>query len=394
VTTFSRPAAPANRPLGTFSCRRYDPPVPSRGHRGSARPTLADVAAAAGVSRTTASRALSDEPNVSAAARARVWSAAQRLQFEPNHLARSLRRGRTMGVGVVVPHFVNLFYAAAVHGAQEVLEAAGYHVLILNSQRSASRERAALRSLRAHQVDGLIVATCGGYEDIGVPTAFFDDVPADVGVGGIALDNERGIALLVEHLVQEHGHRRIAYIGHPAASTDGPTPQVFVGRERLEAFRAAAGGAGLALPPELIRLAEPSAPADVLRATASQLLALDEPPSAVVAGTDTLALGVMDAMRAAALRAPEDVAVVSFDEPVHPDLLDPPMTSLGRHDRELGARAAEMLLRALTAPDDTAAPTLVRVPLELRVRRSCGCGGPEDASATRQALRGRRQPAS
>jgi DNA-binding LacI/PurR family transcriptional regulator len=374
------------------------PRVAPRSSASRTRPTLADVAAAAGVSRTTASRALADEPNVSAAARARVWSAAQRLQFEPNHLARSLRRGRTMGVGVVVPHFANLFYAAAVHGAQEVLEAAGYHVLILNSQRSASRERDALRSLRAHQVDGLIVATCGGYEDIGVPTAFFDDVPADVGVGGIALDNERGIEMLVRHLVEEHGHRRIAYVGHPASSPDGPTPRVYVGRERLEAFRAAAGRAGLALPPELVRLAEPAAPRAVLRAAAAELLELEERPTAIVAGTDTLALGVMDAMRDKGVRAPEDIAVVSFDEPSYAELLDPPLTSLGRHDRELGTQAAEMLLRALTAPDDAAAPELVRVPLELRVRRSCGCGVPATASEARKRQptrrRGRLQPSS
>ena len=347
------------------------------GHR---RPTLADVAAAAGVSRTTASRALNDAPDVSPAARERVRAAAQRMAFEPNRLARSLRRGSTMGVGLVVPHFVNLFYAAALNGAQEVLEAGGYHVLVLDTQRSAGREREALRSLRAHLVDGLIVATSGGYEDIGVPAAFFDDVPATgLGVGGVALANEEGVALLVDHLVRVHGHTCLGYLGHPVTMADGaPAPRSLVAQERLDGFRAAAGRAGLAVRPEHVRGCEPSLAPDALRRAAAELLSLDPRPTAVVAAADTLAIGVLEAAEELGLRVPEDVALASFDEPAHADLLRPPVTSLDRHDRELGRRAAEMLLEALDGANGngTAAarpPRLVRVPLELRVRRSCGC---------------------
>src|SRR3954454_16239459 len=133
------------------------------------RPRLADVAAIAGVSPATASRALGNGKNVSAATRERVWAAAQRLSFEPNQLARSLRRGSTMAIGLLLPDVANAFYGAALRGAQETVEAEGYHVLVLNTTRAASREREALRSLRAHRVDGLLVASYGGFEDIGVP---------------------------------------------------------------------------------------------------------------------------------------------------------------------------------------------------------------------------------
>ncbi len=92
-------------------------------------------------------------------------------------------------------------------------------------------------------------------------------------------------------------------------------------------------------------------------------------------GTDTLAMGILQAARARGMRVPEDLAVVSFDEPPYADLLEPPVTSLDRHDRELGRRAADLLLRALdgTGSAGADAPAVVRVPLELRVRRSCGC---------------------
>src|SRR5215213_10483139 len=173
------------------------------------RPTLVDVAAEAGVSLATASRALGDSTLVTEQTRRRVLQAAERLAFQPNRLARSLRRGATMAVGLVVPDVAASFYATALKSAQDTLEAGGYHVLVLSTGRAAPREREALRTLRAHQVDGLLVATSGGYEDIGVPAVFFDNVPALAGAGAVAMDNEGGVRLLVEHLAGRHGHARI-----------------------------------------------------------------------------------------------------------------------------------------------------------------------------------------
>jgi DNA-binding LacI/PurR family transcriptional regulator len=340
--------------------------------RRSATPTLADVAAEAGVSQATASRALAESPLVNENTRRRVWEVAQRLRFQPNRLARSLRSGATMAVGLVVPDVGASFYASALKSAQDALEAAGYHVLVLNTGRAAAREREALRTLRSHQVDGLLVATSGGYEDIGVPAVFFDNVPAQRGAGAVAMDNDGGVRLLVEHLVDAHGHRRIAYMGPPEAVGTGADDVLQgTGRERLEAFRAAVGRAGLPLPPEYLRTSEPASFEEDARVAARELMALAQPPTAMVGGSDTLATGLLRGLREGGHRVPEDVALVSFDEPVSADLLDPPMTCLDRHDRDLGRIAAEALLRAL-AGDDGPSGT-VRVPAALSVRRSCGC---------------------
>jgi DNA-binding LacI/PurR family transcriptional regulator len=340
--------------------------------RRSAAPTLADVAAEAGVSQATASRALADSPLVNAKTRERVWEVAERLRFRPNRLARSLRSGATMAIGLVVPDVGAAFYASALKSAQDVLEAAGYHVLVVNTGRAAAREREGLWTLRAHQVDGLLVATSGGYEDIGVPAVFFDNVPATAGAGAVAMDNEAGIRLLVEHLVAVHGHERIAYLGPPEAVGVGAGDLLQgTGRERLEAFRAAVGRAGLPLPPEYVRTSEAASSEDDGRAAARELMALERPPTAIVGGSDQLATGLLRGLRDAGRRVPDDVALVSFDEPVAADLLDPPLTSLDRHDRELGRIAAEALLRTLSGDD--ASPGTVRVPAALSVRRSCGC---------------------
>ena len=340
--------------------------------RRSATPTLADVAAEAGVSQATASRALADSPLVNENTRRRVWEVSERLRFQPNRLARSLRRGATMAVGLVVPDVGASFYASALKSAQDALEAAGYHVLVLNTGRAAEREREALRTLRAHQVDGLLVATSGGYEDIGVPAVFFDNVPAQRGAGAVAMDNDGGVRLLVEHLADVHGHERIAYMGPPEAVGTGADGVLQgAGRERLEAFRAAVGRAGLPLPPEYVRTSEPASFEEDARVAARELMALAQPPTAMVGGSDTLATGLLRGLRERGRRVPEDVALVSFDEPVSADLLDPPMTCLDRHDRDLGRMAAEALLRALAGDDGP--PGTVRVPAALSVRRSCGC---------------------
>ncbi|HWT22483.1 MAG TPA: LacI family DNA-binding transcriptional regulator, partial [Solirubrobacteraceae bacterium] len=234
--------------------------------RDGRRPTLVDVAAEAGVSLATASRALGDGTLVSEHTRRRVLEAAERLHFRPNRLARSLRRGATMAVGLVVPDVAAAFYAAALKAAQGVLQAAGYHVLVVNTQRAAALEREALGVLREHRVDGLLVATSGGYEDSGVPAVFFDNLPPDAGACGVAMDNAGGVDLLVEHLAAVHGHRRIAYVGPPEAIGEGAAATSHgVGRERLDAFRAAVGRAGLALPPEYVATTDVAASEPVAR---------------------------------------------------------------------------------------------------------------------------------
>jgi DNA-binding LacI/PurR family transcriptional regulator len=266
------------------------------------------------------------------------------------------------------------FYAAALKAAQGVLQAGGYQVLVINTDRAAEREREALRTLRAHQVDGLLVATSGGYEDVGVPAVFFDNVPDEPGACVVATDNEHGLDLLVRHLAEAHGHRRIAYVGPPEAVGEGARGVPHgVGRERLDAFRAAVGRAGLALPPEYVALADVALSEETARGLAHALLALPAPPTAVVAGVDRLAIGVLRGLRDGGRRVPDDVALVSFDEPVSADLLDPPVTALERRDAELGRRAAELLVGLLEGrpgPD----PPVARLRSELLARRSCGCG--------------------
>src|SRR5581483_6054784 len=176
--------------------------------------TLADVAKRAGVSASTASRALNGRGELSERTRAAVLEAARSLQFQPSQLARSLRTSTTHTVGFVVPDVSSPFYAAALKGAQSALHESGYRVLLMDCEQSAEREIEALGTLLAHRVDGLLVSTVGLDRDL------FDSAVDGGGAGSVVLDNRRGIAPLVDHLV-EHGHRRIALLSGSPAETSG-----------------------------------------------------------------------------------------------------------------------------------------------------------------------------
>lgn len=329
--------------------------------------TLLDVARRAGVSTSTASRALNGIGEMTPATRQTVLKAAQELRYVPFPMARSLRTRRTMTIGFVVPDVGASFYAASLRGAQRTLVGAGYHIMLMDSQRDLEEELAALRTLVAHRVDGLLLATTGldreTFErEIGeqTPCVFFDGVLSGAGVGAVSPDNFGGIRTLVEHLSERHGHRRIGFLS--GAQTESS------GRERLEAFRRVTSGS-LDAPPEYIRLCEWDQESG--RAGALELLDLGEPPTAVVAASEDLALGCLQACRARGVAIPDDLAVVSFDDCYFAELLDPPLTALAAPAGETGRLAAELLLDALPEPQRPRREE--RVPMSLLARASCGC---------------------
>ncbi|MCP9485047.1 MAG: LacI family transcriptional regulator [Gaiellaceae bacterium MAG52_C11] len=332
--------------------------------RQSALPTLADVAVEARVSASTASRALQGSPRISAVTTSRVRVAARRLGYQPNRIARSLRTRSADLVGIVVPDIGIGFYSRVIKGAQDVLEKTGYHVLVASTERTEAREHATLRTLSEHRVNGILLATTGRFDfDLRVPVVFFDNLVPHAGVANVARANKEGMELLVAHLVS-HGHSKIGYIGGPATSTSG--------RERLQGFAESLGARRLETPEEYVQLADAAWSPAGGGSAMTQLLGLRAPPTAIVTSSDTLALGAMRAARQAGLRLPNDLALVSFDDPAFGELLDPPITALACNDWHMGELAASLLLHAL---DNHAVrqPTEVRTPVELIVRSSCGC---------------------
>lgn len=331
--------------------------------------TLADVARRAGVSASTASRALNGRGEMSDRTRAAVLEAARSLQFQPSQLARSLRTSTTHTVGFVVPDVSSPFYASALKGAQAALDESGYRVLLMDCEQSLERETETLRTLLAHRVDGLLVSTVGLDRDQfdavvrgRVPCVFFDSSVDGAGDGRVLLDNAHGIDLLVDHLVV-HGHRRIALLAGSLSETSGV--------ERRDAFLAA-----------IARHAPDAVTAGVAgerwsrqegMAATRVLLDAPEPPTAIVASSVELALGALVVCRERGLAIPRDIALVTFDDAYFAELLEPSLTAIAYDAAEVGQVAAELLVEAIRA--DEPGRRDVSVPVRLVQRRSCGCEG-------------------
>jgi LacI family transcriptional regulator, galactose operon repressor len=334
--------------------------------------TLADVAEAAGVSASTASRALNGRGELAPATRAAVLEAAAALEFQPSVLARSLRTRTTYTVGFVVPDVASPFYAAALKGAQGVLEQAGYRVMLMDSELGVQGELAALRTLLNHQVDGLLLSTTGisrrRFDDVvasrGCPCVFFDGVLAGAGAGSVSLDNAEGMARLVDHLV-EHGHRRISLLAGAQQESSG--------RERLVAFRAAMHRHGLPVVRAHVRVCRWTQ--EDGRAATLALLDTDPRPTAVVASSAELALGSLAGCRERSVRLPDELALASFDDPYFGALLEPPLTAVAYDPSKVGRAAAALLVEALKQRDGANGRHDLRIPVNLVRRRSCGCAG-------------------
>jgi LacI family transcriptional regulator len=343
-----------NRFPSLESSEPAETPAPRR------KATLADVAQRAGVSTSTASRALNGHAGLAPATRAAVVDAATELNFQPSALARSLRTRQTFTVGFVVPDVSSPFYAAALKGAQRTLEQAGYRVMLMDANQDVERELEALETLLSHQVDGLLVATAGmdraTFDEAveGTPAIFFDSVIEGTGDGTVTLDDTRGIELLVEHLVG-HGHGRIGFLAGSQRES--------AGAERLRAFRAA-----ISVDEEYIKVCEWTI--DDGRRAGLELLALAELPTAVIASSAELALGFMSAAASRGVRIPGDVALVAFDDPYFGDLLEPSLTAVAYQPSDVGEQAAQLLVSSMRS---AAEPRDVRVPVTLVRRRSCGC---------------------
>jgi len=326
--------------------------------------TLADVARVAQVATSTASRALQESPRISESTKSRVRAAARGLGYRPNRVAQSLRMQTASLVGIVVPDIGAPFFSRVVKGAQHVLEQNGIAVLVMNTEREPDRESAAVQTLLEHRVAGILVATTGGAtEEPEVPTVYFDNIVRNRGVGNVTRANGAGMRLLVEHL-QEHGHQRVGYIGGPPLLTSGI--------ERFDGYRDAVRELGLVARDDYAQFGEKTWSARSGAEAMARLLALEVPPTAVVTSGESFAFGALSACRGAGQEVPRDLALVSFDDPPFGDLLDPSLTALRPNEEEMGRLAASLLLHALQA---TAAPqpAEVRLPVELVVRRSCGC---------------------
>lgn len=334
------------------------------------RVTIDDVARLAEVHKATVSRALNarTRDQVNAETLKRVKRAARQLGYVPNAMARGLRTSRSMTIGVIIPDLMNPIFPPMVRGIEHVLQPRGYTVLVANTDTdtSADVEVSAFESLLQRRVDGFILATGRLDDQAIVAEAAAADVPVVLanrgsGAGGFPLvsgDNAGGIDAAVEHLVGL-GHRHIVHVAGPLNFSTT--------RARAEAFSAAALRAGVGHH----TLYAESLTVEAGCAAGDQLFSGPDPrPTALVAGNDLVALGLMRRLRAHGLRCPQDVSVVGFNDMPFAEDFWPPLTTVHMPLREIGAEAARLLLHGIEAGEQEAAT--LTLPVSLVVRGSTG----------------------
>jgi len=325
--------------------RAVTPPPPRR-RRAARGATIAEVARAAGVSIATVSRVVNDIPHrVGEATRRRVLRAVRALDFRPNVLARSLHRLHTRTLGLILPDISNPYYAEITRGVEAVARRHGYALFICDTDREPAAMAHHIRLCREHQVDGVIVAGGGTWGRAHLAGLAARGMAAvligrhDVRLPAVRVDNVKGAYLAAQHLVRA-GHRRIAVIAGPAASTTGA--------DRLAGYRLAAREHGLSIPPRWVRAGDlrPASGAEA----ASALLRLRPRPTAILAANDQMAIGAMRAARAGGLAVPDDLSVVGFDDIELASCVTPPLTTMALPLARMGAAAMEIMLRCLADP--------------------------------------------
>ena len=317
--------------------------------------TIYDVAREAGVAASTVSRTFSRPGRVNAATAERVRPVAEALGYRTNPLARALSTARTHMLALLVSDIGNPVYAEMVRGAQSVATAAGYTVLLADSQESDVTERASLeRALPS--VDGIVLA--GSRMSDAAIRVIAKQKPlvvlgrAVVDVPSVVPDNPRGVRQAVEHLAGL-GHTSLSYVAGPAASwADGV---------RWRSLRETAQELQLR-----VRRIGPCSP-DVAGGVRAAAELLAHPTSAVLAYNDQLAIGVVRGLRRQGVRVPQDVSVVGFDDIAAAELVTPGLTTVAAPLHAGGAAATRALLAMVQgAPGSTGSPSVLPVRLVVR----------------------------
>jgi LacI family transcriptional regulator len=337
-----------NTVLGSFpncSCdvkSLYPDPV-EKPHRP---PTIIDVAKAAGVGRSTASRVMSGRGGVKPATREKVLQVAEELGYSPNPLAQGMLSGRTNTLGAVLGDVENPFFAQATRAITDTARAHGYDVILANSDERLEAEQAAVQLMVDKRVDGIIVSPASSLQVDHLrralrttPIVLIDRKVPALGVDTVVIDNYTA-AFKATQLLTNLGHERIAVTSNASRETPD-APYISSVTERFDGVRAALRAAGITPDPNMFWIGGwKSSPDDTAVARFSGSLH----PTAILATDSLVALSTLAAARRAGLSVPDDLSLITFDNSPWSEAFHPGLSVVSQPVRELGERATAMLI--------------------------------------------------
>ncbi len=327
--------------------------------------TIEDVAAIAGVSIATVSRAINEPTKVADETRRKVTEAVARTGYTTNAMARSLRMRRSNMILILAPDVGDPNFSNILVGLETEASKRGYGVLIGNTQNDPTRETDYLRFINSNQADGLILLT--GHLPYGIgeqgntvrlpPMVAVNEPVSNSDVPFVGVDNFEGARIAAEHLIAQ-GHHRIAFIGHSTSKA--------VNMLREQGYRAALNGAGITIDPRLILDGDGTTESG--RAATEHMFVRDVLPTAFLCVNDATALGVIISLSARKYDLPRDFSVMGFDDISFASFVTPSLTTMKQPRHKIGEGAMDLLLALLAG--ETPAKNEVLLRSELIVRNS------------------------
>jgi LacI family repressor for deo operon, udp, cdd, tsx, nupC, and nupG len=327
--------------------------------------TIVDVAKLAGVSRSTVSRVLNNSPRVDQETRRKVFKAIEQLNYEPSAAARNLRKQETRLIAVLVPDISNPFFSRLLEGMEGAAIQHGYKIILCITGEDAGRELQYMRLIERKQVDGMILTALRNpleviqpflqYGPIVFANEYLDHDP----LPSVAIDNIASSRMVMEHFIAL-GHRRIAFINGPE--------HIIICRDRRIGYVHALEHAGIPVDEALIREADYSMNGGD-RCTET-LLMLTSPPTAIFAANDTMAVGVLKALKRHGMNIPEDVAVAGFDNNPFSTVVEPNVTTVDQPINEMGDQAMQLLLQWIDKGEEPVESRRIVLETSLCIRQS------------------------
>jgi LacI family transcriptional regulator len=329
--------------------------------------TVKDVARLAGVAPITVSRVINNADYIRDDTRERVMAAINQLGYVPNKVARSLRSNQTSMLALVLTDITNPFFTTVARGVEDAANAAGFNLILCNTDESEAKQENYLQILLERRVDGiLLVPACSNLEPVqliqrlDIPVVVLDrQLPgrlADV----VRCDSEGGAYQLTRLLIQ-NGHNQIAILSGPSS--------VSTAEDRVKGYQRALREFGLELLDEFVYYGQFTLESGY-QMTQQALNAIPR-PTALLAGNNFIAIGALKALKDLHLSVPEDIAVVGFDDLPSTIVVDPILTAAAQPAYEMGRQGAELLLSRLTGSGPREIQEII-LPIEIIVRQSSG----------------------
>tara|TARA_R110002033_G_scaffold60580_2_gene110855 strand:+ start:8472 stop:9491 length:1020 start_codon:yes stop_codon:yes gene_type:complete len=332
------------------------------------RTTLKDIANELNISPAAVSKAMHDDSRISDKTKKEVERVAKELNYQPNHLASALRKGKSHLVGVIVPRTNSNFFSSVIEQMEAVLDKAGYNIIITQSNESFKKECKNIDTLLYTQVDGIIASMANEtvdlshYEKIksnGIPLILFDRGENDLNVDYVGINDYDSSQIIVAHLV-EKGCKRIAHIGGYRRT------RIF--NNRIKGYVDALEKHNLPIDDSLI--IESSLTLEDGRNEMLKLLKLKDRPDAVYVASDYAALGALQILNEENINVPNDIRLVGFGNEPFTSLVNPSITSVAQHSKDIGRLAAERFLNLVSQDDLKQSLNKIILDAELIIRDS------------------------